>query len=289
MPVQTTETANVYFPDGAVVALKAEGEGTFTDIGAINSAVTATLNYDVNEVDTANAGKLQKQLKNFTIEGGFTLINLNQEGIERMGGGIFSIENVAGSLVLDANITDQVVASGWSDNTLYDLVIIETSTGTNLRTTAKPTLTSVTLDASGTPEALTENNDYVVVANGNSPSGWSINFISAGMTTPSPTTKDITIDFGDNTPVASSVLYCGTSTATLNAYAMQITHTDSNGLIRRLDLYSVDPNSGGFQFNFKGANEDGVEEMPLTYTAKLDSSRTDGQQLLGWTVENGAA
>ena len=108
------------------------------------------------------------------------------------------------------------------------------------------------------------------------------------MGTSNPTTKDIEIDYDSNTPIASSTLYCGSSTAQLTAYAMQITHTDSDSKVRRLTLYSVDPNTGGFQFNFKGANEDGLEEMPLAFTAKLDTSLTDGRQLMAWTVEDGA-
>ena len=70
---------------------------------------------------------------------------------------------------------------------------------------------------------------------------------------------------------------------------MQITHTDDNGKIRRLSLPSVNPSTGGFQFNFKGANEDGVEEMPLTFTAKLDTSLVSGRQLMEWVIEDGAA
>jgi len=289
MPNQTTNGDFIYFPDGALVAIKAEGEGSYTDIGAINSAVAATLNYDINEVDTANFGKLQKQLKNFTIAGGFTLINLNQEGIERISGGLFTVVATAGAQVLDADITDQEVAAGWSDNTLYDLDPIVTATGVSMKIATQPVLTAVTLDLGGTPEVLAEDTEYVIVENSNSPSGWSIQFLGGNMSTGSPTTFIITVDYDDNIPVATSTLYAGSSTATLDAFAMQITHTDSAGLTRRLDLYSVDPDSGGFQFNFKGANEEGVEEMPLTYTAKIDGTRTDGRQLLGWSVENGAS
>lgn len=289
MPVQTTLTDYVFFPDGAKVSIKESGAGSYTDLGAISTAVTATLNYDVNEFESANAGKLDRKISNMTMAGGFTLINLNQTGIEKLGGGMFTIDNTAGSQVVDADITDQVISSGWSDNTLYDLDIIETATGNYLRMSTQPTLTSVTLDASGTPEALVEDTEYVVVQNSNSSSGWSIQFMSANMSTGSPTTLDITIDYGNNTPVASSTLKCGTSTLVLNAFAMRITHTDSNSKVRQLDLYSVNSDSGGFQFNFKGANEDGVEEMPLTYTAVIDTSRTDGDQLFGWTVDTGAA
>lgn len=288
MPVQTTNKSYVYFPDGAKVAIKAAGDSEFTDLGAINSAVTATLNWTENTVTTANAGDLRTQIRAMNISGGFTLINLDPVGISKMSGGLFSVVNTAGTAV--TTVPNQVIAAGWNDGVMYNLNLpTSSSDSTALRASAAPTFTSITIDAAGTPETLTAGNDYVVMADPNSPSGYSITFISSGMTTVSPKTKAITIDYNSVTPIASSTVYCGASTATLNSYAMQISHTDDNGDLRKLDLYSVNPNTGGFQFNYKGANEDGVEEMPLTFTARLDTSLTSGRQLMAWTVENGAA
>ena len=287
MPVQTTHTEYMYFPDGAKVEIMAAGDVSYTDLGAINSAVTATLNWTENQIETANAGKTIKQIKEMQIEGGFTLINLNPLGVEKLGGGLFTKVDTAGTATTD--IPNQVIAANWNDNVKYELIMLTSSSdSTKLRTTAKPTLTSVTLDATS-PETLTENNDYVIVADTGSYSGWSIQFISANMSTGTPKANTITIDYGSNTPVAKTTLYAGSSTELLTAYAMKITHTDDNSLTRTLELYSVDPNSGGFQFNFKGANEDGLEEMPLTYIAKIDSSKTSGRQLMAFSVDNGAA
>lgn len=288
MPVQTTQTSHVYFPDGAKVSVKKSTDVSYTDLGALNGSVTCTLQWDENQVETANAGKLAKQIRNMRIEGALTLINLNPTGIEKMSGGLFTKVDTAASAV--TTIPNQVIAASWADNVKYELVMYTSSSdSTKLRITTKPTLTSVTLDASGSPETLTENNDYVVVADTGSYSGWSMQFISANMSTGSPTTKAITIDYGSNTPVASSTLYAGSSTVELTAYSMLIQHTDSSSLHRELELYSVDPSAGSFVFSWKGANEDGVEEMPLTFQAKLDTSLTDGRQLMAWTVDNGAA
>lgn len=284
MPVQTTKTSYIFFPDGAKVSVKAAGDSTYFDVGAINSDVTATLNWDESQVETANAGKLAKHIRNMTIEGSFTLINLDPEGVAKLGGGVFTVENIDGSPVTpDA----QTISAGWSEGKLYDLDLV--SGGSKLRVSTKPVISSVELDPDGTPETLAEGDDYVIVENSNSSSGWAITFLTAGMTKPTPENYDIKITYGSNTPIATKKIHAGTSTATLTAYAMKITHTDSNGKIRELELYSVDPASGGFQFNFKGAAEDGVEEMPLTFNAKLDSSRTDGQQLMTWTIDEGAA
>ncbi|MGD8305149.1 MAG: hypothetical protein PVF17_00715 [Ignavibacteria bacterium] len=218
----------------------------------------------------------------------FTLGNLEPASIERFSGGIIEKVDTAGTPI--ATIPDYEIAADWSDNTLYPLtMVVSSSDSTVVRTTAQPTLTSVTLDPTGTPEVLVEDSEYVVVEDTHSPSGWSIQFISANMSTVSPTTYEIVVDYGSNTPIASSTLYAGASTIVMDAVAIQITHTDDDSLIRRLTLNSADIDSGGLAFNFKGANEDGIEEMAVSFTGKPDTSLTSGRQLLSWVVEDGAA
>lgn len=281
MPVQTTAKSYVYFPDGAKVSVKESGASVFTDVGAINSAVTNTLNWEENQVNTANAGLLAKQIRNMTMEGGFTLINLDPNGVQKLSGGFLTVTDVAGTPFIDA--PDQTVLSGaWSDVTPIQLAPT-TAAGVAVRATALA-LTSVTGSVDG---ALVANDDYTLIEDSNSYSGWSIVPNTAG-TNLTTVVQDLTIDYGSITPVDSTVVSGGASTFVLQSAAIRITHTDDNGKIRQLDLYAVDANSGGFQFNFKGANEDGVEEMPLTFTARLDTSRTSGDQLFSWTVEDGA-
>lgn len=278
MPVQTTLTGYISFPDGAKVSVKADGESSYTDIGAINSAINCVLNYEENQVTTANAGKLAKQIREMTTAIDFTLINLNPANINRLGGDIFTLETSNGDAVSD--IENQTISGGWSDNTLYNLVLDSTAEG-EIKTASQPTLTSVTLDPDTAAEVLVEDADYVVVETDNSPSGWAIQFISGNMDTASPTALDIQIVYGSNAPIASSTIYAGSSTETLSAYAIKFSHTnDSDAIDRELEIYAADTNSGGFAFNFKGANEDGVEEMPLSITGKIDTTRDSGKQLM---------
>lgn len=282
MPVQTTQKAYVYYPDGAKVSVKEFGASVYTDVGAINSAVTNTLNWEENTINTANAGELDKQIRRMTMEGAFTLINLNPDGVSKLSGGFLTTSTVAGTPV--TTLDNQVIAAGWTDVSNIELSLVETGASNIGRLTAPPTITSVTGATAG---VLAANNDYVITEDPQSVSGYSIVLNTAG-TAGVTTTEEVTIVFSSATPVASTVVTGGASTYVLKAAAIRITHTDDNGKIRQLDLYSVDSNSGGFQFNFKGANEDGVEEMPLAYTAKLDTSRTSGDQLFSWTVESGA-
>lgn len=285
MPAQTTISTHVYIPDGCKVSIKESGAGAYTDLGVIMSDVTASLEYDINKVESANAGVVINSIKNMKMTGGFTLGNLDPDNIVKIGGGIFSVTNTAASE--NSSIPDQTIAAGWALNTPYELIMYTSSSDdTKLKMSSAPSLTSVTLNA-GSPEALTVTSEYVVIADSNSYSGYSLVII--GATTASPTTYSITVDYAANTPVASQTIYCGSSSVTLAASALKFTHTDSSDLVRELELFSVTPQSGGMQFNYKGATSDGIEEMPITFEAVIDTTKTDGQQLMSWTVNNGAA
>jgi len=286
MPVQTT-SKNILFPDGCKVQVWESGAVAYTDIGAIGSAVTASLTFDENQLETANAGITSKQINNMRIEGGFTLINFDVDVINKLSGGMFT--NVTTAASPNAAIPNQDVAAGWSDNTLYPLVMQTSSSDTTeIYMSTQPALTSVILDTASANETLVEDTEYYVVADTESSSGWSIGFMSANMATGSPTTLIITINYASNTPRASTAIHAGSSTATLTAMKLKFTHTDSNSLIRQLEIFSADVNSGFMQFNFKGANEDGSEEIPFTYVAKIDTSLTDGRQLMTWTYNDSA-
>jgi hypothetical protein len=281
MPVQTTKKSNIYFPDGALVSVKGVGEGSFTDVGAISTAVTNSFTWAENFVETANAGETPTQYKSMKMEGGFTLINLEPASIARMSGGVITEEVTAGTPFSDAP-NETILSGNWADKTPINLAPT-TLAGVSVRATALA-LTSVTGSVDG---ALTADDDYTLFEDSTSPSGWSISVNLAG-TNVTTIAQDLVIDYGSITPVASTTLNAGSSTFIANEFAMRITHTDDNLKIRQLDLYAVNAQSGGFQFNFKGANEDGVEEMPVTFVAKLDTSRTNGQQLFAWTTEDGA-
>jgi len=281
MPTQTNKKGKIFYPDGALVSIKAKGEGSFTDVGAISTVISNSLSWTENQVETANAGKLDKQIKAMIMEGGFTLINLDPDSIARLSGGFLQK-----TVITDTPFTDspnQTLVNGdWDEK-----VVINLEPKTNAGVAVKATALALDSVTGGTDGPLAADDDYTLFEDADSPSGWSIMFNLAGATL-ATIAQDIVIDFGSITAVASTKITGGASTFILDAVAMKITHTDDNGKIRELELYAVDMNSGGFQFNFKGANEDGVEEMPLTFTAKLDTSRISNDQLFAWTIEEGA-
>jgi hypothetical protein len=203
-----------------------------------------------------------------------------------MGGGLFTQTNTAGSQVLAAGFTNQVFV-GFVANTKIPLVAIVTATGLPIKFSAAPVITSVTGSGTGASGVLAANNDYTVVVDASSASGYSIVLNTAGTATVA-ITETITIVWGNNTPIARTTLTAGSSTKILTAYAIKFTHTDSAGLVRSLEIFSANTNSGGFAFGFGGANEDGLEEMPITFTGSVDTSLTDGAQLLTYIEDVGA-
>ena len=273
MPVQTTKSAYFSFPDGGKVSVN-DGTGWF-DIGGINSAVSFTLNYTENQITTANAGKTAMQVRDMLIDGSLTLINLEPDAIKRMSGGIMSLNTTAGSSISAANFTNQSIV-GFTAMVPVHLEALVTASASRIQFSTTPVFTSVTASSSG---ALTVNDDYFIIRDYGSSSGYSLLFNPNGTATVG-TSETITVDYDDNVPVASYEIYAGTSTQVLTAFGLKIEHTNSSSVIdRSFEIYSGNPTSGGFVFGFKGANEDGLDEMPLTFRGDLDTTRADGQQL----------
>lgn len=284
MPVQTTNTDYVYFPDGCKVEVSSDSGSTFIDLGAMSGGAAGVLNYNTNAVNTGNAGQLEPQISAMTLAVDFVLINLNPATVEKMGGGMFETVSTDGSANTD--VPDQVLSSGeWSELQPINLEMQTSSSDTTLlRASAEPTLTSVTGSEDG---ILAADDDYTLVVDNNAYGGYSIVLNTAG-TSLTTEAQDITIEYESVTPIASTTLYCGESTVQLSPRIIRFTHTDDSDKVRRFTVFAADVNSGGFTLSFKGANEDGTEEMPLSLTGRIDEARTSGRQLFSYYLETGA-
>jgi len=292
MPSQTTHKEYVFIPDGCAVLAKKANESSFTDLGVVMGNCEAALSWAETKREYANA-EADMGVKDMIIEGSFELGNLNPDNIDRIGMGIFTKETIAAAP--NTAIPVQDISAGWEDNVKYELVMYNSATGNvKIHMATKPIITTVKLAPAGVDETLTEigaaaSGDYMIVKDSNSYSGWSIIFNSAGMSVGSPKTLPIRITYGTNIPIASTTLFAGSNSVTLDGYLLQFKHTDSAALNRILDLFNVYTKSGGFKFSFKPVTDTGIETMPISFTAKLDTTRIDGKQLMAWTYETGAA
>lgn len=260
---------DIYFPTGTVVYMKPDGEPSYINVGCIMAASTGTHNYEVDPVECSDGQKI-KRFKNQTLALAFTMGNLNVANIVKMSAGMFSRVTVDGTPYTPDN---QVIAAGWTDKYVID---IDTE-----KTVLETVITSVTGATAG---LLTEDDDYTIVPAPNSKSGWGISLNTAGISG-LVTTEVVTIVFGSNTPVSSDKLTCGDATGSLAPAMYKFVAPDDSGRSRFLEVYSATPESGGFVFGFTDVATGGIEQMPITATGEIDTTRTAGDQLFNWGYE----
>lgn len=279
MPVQTTKK-NVRIADGCRISVKKTADADFLDLGVTQGDYTALLQYDSESIEFANAESIESK-RNFRIEGSITIGNLEGEELEKISNGVITRVATPGTQVLSAAFDTQVV-DGFTANVPVELLAVVTATGTAIKFSAAPVITSI-IDDENVPNTLIANDDYFVIPDGNSASGYSIMFSDAG-TGSIALTAELTITFGNNTPIASETLYAGTTSFTALPYAMRAQHFTSSGAVDyQLDLYNVYTEPGSYNFGLKGADTGGIDTMEITFNAKLDETKTDGRQLFAIT------
>lgn len=277
MPVQTTKK-NVNLADGCRVSVKASESAEFLDLGVMEGDYVATLQYDEERKEWANAAP-DIVRSNFRMEGSFTLANLEFSGLKEISNGMVALTATPGTPV--TTFDDQVV-DGFTPNVPVELVATVTATGIPIKFSAAPVITSI-VDDDTVPNTLTADDDYFVIPDANAASGYSIMFTDEGTGTIA-TTAELTIEFGTNTPIASETLTCGTSSFEAQPYAMRVQHFNSSGAVDyQLDLYNVYTSPGSYNFGLKGADTGGYDTMEISFSVELDETKTDGAQLFSVT------
>lgn len=279
MPAQTTKK-NVRLADGCLISIKASSSSEFLDVGVIQGDYNATLQYDEEEIEFGNGTSIRTK-RNMRMEGSFTLANLDMDVLDELSNGVITRVQTAGSQVLSAAFDTQVI-DGFTANVPVELSAVVTATGVPIKFSTAPVITSI-FDDSGTPVELTANDDYFVIPSSNAASGYNIMFTNVGTGEISPT-AELTITFGNNTPVATETLYSGTTSFTASPYAMRVTHTNSSSVVDyQLDLYNVYTSPGSYNFGLKGADTGGVDTMEISFSTEIDETKTDGRQLFALT------
>lgn len=288
MPSQVTLDPTVLIPaDGCIVSYSTDSGSSYNNIGTIMGDVAFTPEAETVEIQTGNAGLTPLEWKNPKIGFSFELMEFDMDHINAMTCGIGTKTTTPASP--NSSIPNQTIASGWTDNTRYNLVMYESSSSTvklNMGTT-KPTITSVTADPSGTPEVLDEDTDYVVVKETSSQSGWAIQFISANFST-ALEGDEIEIVYGTNTPIASTTIAFGQSVKQLNPLMFKIYHVDANNLTRAFYVYECYLNPDSMPWMFKGEDKSEKTTLTMNFTAQCDTSRAEGDQLYSVQWDTGA-
>ena len=277
MPVQTTKK-NVNLADGCRVSVKASESAEFLDLGVMEGDYVATLQYDEERKEWANAAP-DITRSNFRMEGSFTLANLEFAGLKEISNGMITRTATQGTPV--TAFDDQVI-DGFTPNVPVELVATVAATGTPIKFSAAPVIDSI-VDNASPQNTLKPDDDYFVIPDANAASGYSIMFTDDGTNEILPT-AELTIEFGTNTPIASETLTCGTSSFEAQPYAMRVQHFNSAGAADyTLDLYNVYTSPGSYNFGLKGADTGGYDTMEISFSVELDETKTDGSQLFSVT------
>ena len=286
MPEQTDLRTYMKVADGTKLSIKVSGESVYTDLGVVTGDTNVSLEWDEFQEESANAGKSPMYVKNPRAVFNFELQNLNRDNVSKLASGVMTKTTTSASP--NSSIPDQDIASGWTDEQTFDLIMYTSSSdNTKLKMATQPVLTTVTADPSGTPEVLAEGTDYFVIEDNDSASGWRIGFIPANWGTASEGDA-VEIVYGTNTPVARDTYAIGQSVQELTDFNLKLEHTDDNSLAYGCELYKCYAKSGAIQLMFRSAAESGYNSMPFNGEGILDISRDAGDQLMNIWEDSGA-
>lgn len=280
MPNQTiVDRGFLKIKDGCKVESSTDSGVTWRDLGETEGDVKMAVSWSEFIRQTGNAGVKKPIIRDMIIEGAFNLTDLSPDTfVDLSNGAITSVTTAASP---DATINTHVIAANWTADTAIPIQVIDTETSVEYICTSI-TLASVTGSVSGAGIA---NDDYFVITDSNSKSGYSIVLKTTGTNT-FATSETITIAFTTVTPVANTTLYCGTSTLELTPYSLRFTHVDSSS---NTDFQVVLPvvysKSGAFVLDFGGQGQDGVDMLPVQFRAQIDSTATDGHQLFSYLIK----
>lgn len=260
-------TDYVNLPGGSLWSYSLDGS-SYTALGMLMGDTSAAWNYDRNEVD-GHAGEKLYSYRNQTMAIALTLADLNPQALSDLSGGMLSKTDTAGSDFTDA--PDQTIATGWSDMKPINLAPT-TAGGVAVVMDAAPTFTSL---SGATAGALSAGVDYYIISDDNSFSGYSIVLDTAGAAG-LVTTEVVTIAYDNVSPLASVSLTAGASSYVPSSIALR-GYSSAQG--KTIDIASVNVDSGGYQFGFKGTESDGVDQVELAFTGDINLDLASGAQL----------
>jgi len=256
---------SVHVPAGCTFKI-GDTVGGLATMGVLKGDSNIEITYDLVEVLGSQAEEVLSYAKNMRAVATCELYQLYLTNIQKVLDGLATVTTVDGSKVEDY---DQTASSGdWAYNE-FILCTYQNADGTVLQ-----------IDAQGYPDvsgsvdgALAHDTDYFVVKDAEG--RWGIIVIdSATVTTEA---QDLTISY-DYTPAESKTLKMGSPSASITAKIVEFSKT-IDGAVFRARLWSA-KNEAGLTVAFPDSNADEPASMPISLSGRLDSSKSDGEQLI---------
>ena len=251
---------SVHVPAGCTFKI-GDSVGGLATMGVLKGDSAIEITYDLIEALGSQAEEVLSYAKNMRAVATCELYQLHLPNIEKILDGIATVTSQAG--VLQAGVNDVVNSGDWE----YDKFIpFVNQNGDG----SSPTVNSVTGSVDG---ALVEDTDFFVIMNEAGVWGYYV-IDSATVTTEA---QNLTANT-DYTPAASKTLKMGSPSASLTAKIVEFSKTQ-NSKIFRVRLWSA-KNEAGLTIGFPDSNADEPTSMPISLSGRLDSDKTDGEQLI---------
>lgn len=249
----------VHIPNGCTVSI-GDSTGSLTEVGVLDGDATIELQYDMVEYLGNQAEDVLTYVKNMRANASFNLVQFQTSIIAEVMGGIGSTSTVNGDPVSGA---EQTIDSGWEAE---QAILLEGQNGDG----SKPTMNSVTGSTSG---AGTVDDDYFLTKQNGK---WYIVLRTDG-TASFETTETITVDY-DYTPAESNTITFGSSSVEMTPKVVRF-ELDNDGSKFRATLYAA-KNENGITLAFPSAQNDNPATYPVSMVGRLDTSRSDKDQLI---------
>lgn len=170
-------------------------------------------------------------------------------------------------------VVDQVIAGGWADK---DPIVLELIAPNDqyLVADGEPGITSVTASTAG---VLAADDDYTIIKDGNSRSGYAIVLNTAGSAGVT-TSEDVTIVFNDPVNVVLGSKLSGGGISNYGAVEGYFETVLRDGTPARIDFYRGFYN-GNINITFGTENDPVAAVTDVTISLKKDTNRTAGDQI----------
>jgi len=258
----------IHLPAGCSVEV-GSSIATLQDVGVIPMDTESMLEvtYEISKVQGSKREQVVRRVRNMIATANTELYQFNLDIINKLAGGVMTIENVAGDAV-PAYV--ETIAADWDLNRLIIL-------GHQNYDGSPQTIATVKSGAT----VLAVGIDYVVAAD--AAGNWGIVMID-NANAPQGTALEVTYAY---TPAASVHAKMGSSGVTITPKVIRFKKT-VEGKLFQVTLWSATM-TNGIRFTFAGADAENPARLPITIEGQLDTSRADGDQLLDIIDELGVA
>lgn len=258
----STSYAGIHLPSGCSVSV-GDSVASLQDVGVIPMETDSNIeiSYEKRKIQGSMREKVKTYVTNMKAKAMTELYQIRMDVLRKLTGGAMTVANVAGTAVAGEAYT---IAAGWKAGQL-NVLPKQNSSG------EAQTIASVVASSSGN---LMVNDDYFVARD--AAGAWGI-VLKIDGTNSVATTESVVITYG-YTPAAHIKVEMGSSVVEITPKIVRFSKMQ-DGKMFQVTLYSASM-SNGIKLSFPGADSEKPASIPVEIEGELDTSRTNGDQLL---------